>query len=65
MVLPFVYILCIGGIKMKHKKKNTKTWVIVRTKSAAFTDKMFVVFAIYIIYRLGYATGTFLAFMGC
>ncbi len=45
--------------------KNTKTWVIKRTKRDVFIKNIFaVVFVIYIIYRLGYAIGKFLALIG-
>lgn len=45
--------------------KNKKTWVIEKAKGDIFIKSIFaVVFIIYIIYRLGYAIGKFLAFIG-
>lgn len=50
---------------MKEKKRNTKGWLNTGTKREAFVKKMLaVVLTIYIIYRLGYAIGTFLAYIG-
>lgn len=50
---------------MKDKKQNLQDWLNTGTKKESFVKKMLtVVVTIYIIYRLGYGVGTFLAHIG-
>lgn len=49
----------------EQKKSKIKAWLNTGTKNEVFVKKIFIVLVtIYIIYRLGYGVGMFLAHIG-